>query len=220
MSYSPSYWRAELYLQGLKKKQEQIRPDIYEQELLDLFDDIYDFRKKEFKADIILSPNDLDYFFDYIEPVDNLRDYSVDLIGSRIYSYQQDKIKRLYSTDVPNLIMVNKDADSREKIVGRCSKEGQPYSLISTTVANNIVDNTVGYSAQEVMRELLYQYTAMNEAISLNCIPIYYLEPNTRISVEDASAGIHGDYVIKSLSVPLGGQNTMSISAIKALERI
>lgn len=220
VSYTPSDWRAELYLQGLKKKQEQIRPDIYEQELLDLFDDIYDFHKKEFKADIILSPNDLDYFFDYIEPVDNLRDYSVDLIGSRIYSYQQDKIKRLYSTDVPNLIMVNKDADSREKIVGRCSKEGQPYSLISTTVANNIVDNTVGYSAQEVMRELLYQYTAMNESISLNCIPIYYLEPNTRISVEDASAGIHGDYVIKSLSVPLGGQNTMSISAIKALERI
>ena len=220
VEYTPTDWRAELYLQGLRKKQEQIRPDIYEQELLDLFDEIYDFRKKEFKTDIILSPNNLTYFFDYIEPIDNLYDYSVDVIGSRIYSYQQDKIKRLYSTDVPNLIMVNKDAQSRESIVSRCSKEGQAYSLVSSTVASNIADNTVGYSAQEVMRELLYQYTSMNESINLNCIPIYYLEPNIRISVEDPSSDIHGDYVIKSLSVPLGGQGTMSISAIKALERI
>ena len=42
--YIPADWRAELYLQGLSKQARQERPDVYEQELLDLFDTIYNFK--------------------------------------------------------------------------------------------------------------------------------------------------------------------------------
>ena len=35
IDYTPSDWRAELYLQGLTKQKKGVRPDVYEQELLD-----------------------------------------------------------------------------------------------------------------------------------------------------------------------------------------
>ena len=43
VNYLPQDYRAEIYLRGLEKQAAQQRPDVYEQELLDLFDSIYDF---------------------------------------------------------------------------------------------------------------------------------------------------------------------------------
>jgi len=51
-------------------------------------------------------------------------------------------------------------------------------------------------------------------------MPIYHLEPNTRITVNDDDSDIHGDYIINSLTVPLTANGTMSISASRAIERI
>ena len=94
--YTPSDWRAEMYLQALVKQEQQIRPSVHEQELLDLFGDIYDFYNKRFKLDDVDNPNQLAYFFDYLEPSENLYDCSIESIGERPMSYQQDKIKKLY----------------------------------------------------------------------------------------------------------------------------
>ena len=220
--YTPTDWRAELYLEGLEKMKNQIRPDVFEQELLDLFDDIYDCQAKQFKADLVKHPNDLMYFFDYLEPVNKLYDYSVDVIGLKTMSVQEEKIKKLYNVDIPNYIMIdiNEDPATRSAIIERCKIEGQPYSNIDSSVAQYISVGTIGYTAEEVARNSLYQYTNYNESISLQTIPIYHLEPNTRITVKDLSSGIDGDFIIRSISLPLGGNGTMSISAGKALERI
>jgi len=51
-------------------------------------------------------------------------------------------------------------------------------------------------------------------------LPVYYLEPNIRITIRDAESGIYGDYMIKSFSLPLDVNGTMSLSCTKALERI
>ena len=75
-------------------------------------------------------------------------------------------------------------------------------------------------SAYEEIRKELYQYTNYNQQISLTALPIYYLEPNTRITIRDNKSGIFGDYMIKSISLPLDVNGTMSISCTKALERI
>ena len=220
--YTPEDWRAELYLQGLSKQQNGIRPDVYEQELLDLFDAIYNFKEKKFKADLVNNPNELQYFFDYLEPISHLYDCSVDLLNTKIYSYQQDKIIRLYNNDIPNVIILDlsMDMNSRAEIIERCEREGQLYSNVNADIYANIAVGTTGYSAEEVARELLYQYTNYNENISIQSVPIYYLDANTRITVYDQKAGIYGDYIIKSISLPIGADGTMSITANKALERI
>ena len=69
-------------------------------------------------------------------------------------------------------------------------------------------------------RELLYTHTQWGNAISLAGIPIYYLEPNHRITVNDNVSGIHGDYLINSISLPLDISGTMTLSCSKVLEKL
>ena len=222
-AYIAADWRAELYLQGLEKIKLQKRPDIYEQELLDLFDAIYDFREKKFKADMINKPNTLNYFIDFLEPVGSINDCSVDSLKSKIYSYKQDKVNKLYEANVPNVILININAEETEKrnaILARCEREGQPFSNVNNNIYSQIAFNTIGYSAESVARELLYQYTDYTSSINIQSIPIYYLDVNRRISIYDKVSNIYGDYIIKSISLPLDPKMTMSISATKALQRI
>ena len=69
-------------------------------------------------------------------------------------------------------------------------------------------------------RELLYTHTQWGNAISIAGIPIYYLEPNHRITVNDNVSGIHGDYLINSISLPLDISGTMTLSCSKVLEKL
>ena len=56
--------------------------------------------------------------------------------------------------------------------------------------------------------------------ISITSLPIYYLQPNTLIYVEDKESGIKGDYILNSFSLPLTYNGTMSISATKVYDPI
>jgi hypothetical protein len=51
-------------------------------------------------------------------------------------------------------------------------------------------------------------------------LPVYYLEPNTRIFVKDEDSGVEGEYIINKLTVPLAYNGTMSISATKAISNL
>ena len=232
VDYTPNDWRAELYLQGLEVAAGGGRPDIYQQELLDLFDSIYEWgyydasgvwqAEGRFKAGIVNKPNSLQYFMDYLEPVDKLYGITVDDIEPKIYSYQQDKVIKLYDNDVPDYIIIDEsmDNDYELEIMGKCDEQGQPHSVVDANLYKKLSIGTIGYSAQETARNFLYQYTTYNENISLSCIPIYYLDVNKRITVKDKKSGINGDYVIKTMTVPLSPASTMSITASRALDRI
>jgi hypothetical protein len=74
-------------------------------------------------------------------------------------------------------------------------------------------------SAFERIKELLFTHTNYNESINLSVIPIYHLEPNTRITVLDNSIGVNGDYLIKTIALPLTVNSTSNISATKCLEK-
>ena len=59
--------------------------------------------------------------------------------------------------------------------------------------------------------------TSYTNTISISCIPIYYLEPNTTIYIEDKESSIEGYYVINTISLPLTYNGNMTISASKAI---
>lgn len=236
IDYYTEDWRAELYMRGLEKiAHSQIRPDRYEQELLDLFDDIYNMAEKKYKQDAT-GPNVIKYFIDFLEPYNQFLDYSTDHVGIKTLSYQNNSIKRMYNTpDVPDVILIcegneafpiHEDekykegkTDGAEVLETKCNAIGQTYVHITKTLLSQIQEVTIGYSAHEVARDLLYQHTEYAESISMSAIPIYYLEPNNTITVVDQDSNISGDYVINSLNLPLG-DGTMSIEAIKCLRRI
>ena len=149
----------------------------------------------------------------------------VDALKTRVYSYQKDSINKMFDNEVPNVIIINGalDEETIDNMKEKYDRMGNQLYFV-TDAAHNIYDyileNVWGYSAQEVGRELLYQYTNYSETITIQCIPIYYLEANTRITVYNQKAGISGDYIIKSISLPIDVGGTMTINAVRALERI
>jgi hypothetical protein len=179
-------------------------------------------KQGRFKSDIVNKPNELQYFIDYLEPVDKLYGVTVDDVNPKIYSYQEDKINKLYLNTIPNFIVLDQSMDNNYKaiVAEKCDSEGQPYSIIENEVYSHFAIGTTGYAAQETARELLYQYTGYNETISIQCIPIYYLDVNRRITVRDIKSNIKGDYVINAITIPLTPDNVMSITATRALDRI
>ena len=64
----------------------------------------------------------------------------------------------------------------------------------------------------------LYLYCI--ESISINSIPIYHLQPNTRVMVYDEDSKINGEYLVNKITIPLTFNGTMSISAVKSAEII
>ena len=77
-----------------------------------------------------------------------------------------------------------------------------------------------GKSAKNKLSELLYQHSYCIESVTITTIPIYYLEPNTRIYLHDEETGLDGEYIVSKLSLSLSYNGTMSITATKAAENI
>ncbi|MDD7754101.1 MAG: hypothetical protein PUJ51_06290 [Clostridiales bacterium] len=77
-----------------------------------------------------------------------------------------------------------------------------------------------GKNAKDAFDELLYNYSYCVENISLTCLPIYYLYPNSRIKVIDKNTNINGEYLVSKITLPLTYNGTMNITATKAPERL
>lgn len=53
------------------------------------------------------------------------------------------------------------------------------------------------------------------ETINFNCLPIYLLDTNSKIKINDKDTGIEGYYLVESISIPLDVDGLMGISARK-----
>ena len=84
----------------------------------------------------------------------------------------------------------------------------------------NLLIVSQGVTIKDQLDTMLYNYGYCQENITLNCVPIYYLEPNTRIFVRDDKSKINGEYIITNISLPLTFDGLMTASATKATENI
>ena len=73
-------------------------------------------------------------------------------------------------------------------IIIKESKESEPDSG-----DNHQYEIGIAYTSEQQYR---YQYTNYNESITLTTTPIYYLDVNSRITVQDKKSGIYGDYYV------------------------
>ena len=117
-----------------------------------------------------------------------------------------------------------KTAGNLRKIIRqKAITQHQPYVMLKNKddyINDSISGGGVYNSAYYAIQDLLYQHTSYNENISIQTLPIYYLEPNNLITVRDNDSGIHGDFMINSISLPLDEKGTSSISATRALDKI
>lgn len=145
-----------------------------------------------------------------------LYQYAVDVIGRRAYSINDQEVKGIYFRATPSLLFVSTEY---EPVIGAEKLNYARINLVSPVI-DYFKISSQGKSAKEQLDMMLYESTYFQDSITISSIPVYYLEPNTRISVNDDASDIHGEYLIKSFSIQLSHDGLMSITATKAVDRI
>lgn len=170
------------------------------------------YREDFWNINVYEAPQLLNYWLEFLDGGE-LAQYSVKNIGPRSKAVNDSTIKAIYYRDTPSIIFVEAD-EERDK-----SKSGYRYFQ-----ANNIESmfsiSSQGKSAKDEIDSLIYNYSYAQESISISAIPIYYLQPNSRITINDDKTGISGDYIVSKVTLPLTYNGTMTLSATKAPERL
>lgn len=227
----PSDWRSELYFRGLVNASQPFVQNPYAAELNFEFPKIYDVlggatpaNEREYtgnyKTDI--QKTNYEYWIDFLEtdsatstPISQL---GVNNIGRRTKVVSDSKVTCLFNIEPPNYMYIEADGDVAAE---RTMIEPTGYEAIQVAqdVYKNITVGATQNSAYDKIKELIQTHTQYNESISLTTLPIYYLEPNTLIEVNHDEMGIHGNYLVKSISLPLTPNGTSNISATKCLQK-
>lgn len=184
--------------------------------------DDYIYYNNEITADgdpwnptISTNPELLNFWIDFIDPIAcGLEKYSVRQIGPRPKVVNENSVKAIYYREVPNILFEEPGTDKFTH------QPGYTYIYLNDALKNLFVMSGQGVSAKDKIEELLNNYTFMAEGVQISGVPIYRLDANTRISVKDVETGISGEYIISRISLPLGHNGTMSITASKAVELI
>lgn len=163
---------------------------------------------------IYLNPVVLDFWIDFLEADGELEKFSNQLIGNRPKVANDSHVKSVYYKETPSIIFT-----SFEKFEKEVKKDGYRYFLASN-LDDMFIRSAQGKSAKEAIDELLYNHSYCADNITLNTVPIYYLEPNTRIRLYNKETNIDGDYIVSKLTITLGAGKAMSISASKAPSRL
>lgn len=158
-------------------------------------------------------PQSLNFWIDFLDTEGDLSKYSVDAIGDRSQIVNNDKIKAIYYKDTPLVIFYN--SNSKEKVDTNREKTGYTYIPINNVEALFSISSQ-GQTAKDELENQLQNYTFATEAVSIIGLPIYYLEPNTRVLVKnDDDINLNGEYIVSRITLPLTHNGTMSISATK-----
>ena len=226
-------WRSELYLQGAAAEPLGISSNYYYPELAAEWPKIYDMKKNHyldaqgniiytggFKDEILANPSNMDYFLDFIDSDAAISQFNVNAIGRRSMVESNDGFNCVFEPIIPDYVIIESgQEDTREKRE-ECEKKGQAYIQVEPAIFNTLATGGASNGCFEEVKMLLYNYTGYNEQINLSMIPLYYLEPNIRIGVRDIEADISGDFIIKTISLPLAVGSTMSVSATRAIEKL
>lgn len=214
-------WRTELYLSGAQAEGFSLDTNNYYTELNNEWPKIYDIENGKFYDEYQKNISSLDYFLDFIDSSAAIGELSISNIGKRSKIVVDEDINCIFEREIPNLVMIDASQDSAIVTAQReeAQRKGQDYIQVSGAIYNLLAAGGTQNSAFERVKELIYQYTSYNESITLQCMPIYYLDANQRITVNDAKSNIYGDYMINSISIPFNVTSFMTISATRVLER-
>ena len=217
-------WRTQLYFQGLVANVLGTDSNYYFAQLYNEWPLIYDIRNKQFYDEVIKNPTQINYFLDFIDqPSAGIAELSVNNIGRRTQVINADKnVNCVFQAWIPDLILINLGLNEKEvkELKEECQKRGQPFYQMERVLYDATDIGGSRYSAYEEIRQVFHQYTKYNETISLQTLPIYYLQPNTRITIENAESNIYGDYIMDTLSFTLDNSSMLTINATKAPEKI
>ena len=225
-------WRSELYLQGVQAEPLGTDSNYYYTELLNEWPKLYNLRKEfyikngkkiytgGFYDEVLKTPSNIDYYLDFIDSSAAISQFNVSAIGRRQYVVNKNDINCIFEPTIRDFVIIeNGDPEETARKRRECEDKGQKYIQVDSSIFSLLVLGGSANSAYNEIKMILHEYTSYNESISIQCLPILYIEPNIRIGVQDVMSDMSGDYMISSISIPLDINGQMSISATRALER-
>lgn len=166
------------------------------------------------------------YFFDMIDAATSSTwgGYSVGSIGRRTNVDVSDSVNCTFAPETPAYAFINvtnMSTEERAEAIAELEGIAENIIQIGDTFYQNFATGGLKQSAYEQIKYDLQQYTSYQNTVSITARPSFYLEPNVRVFLNDQSTGTVGDYVLKTISIPLGSTgNNMSATLTKALEKI
>lgn len=217
-------WREELYRRALNAQvSNSVYDNYYDSELIAEWRNLYNPMNKNWDAtnhwnpDVFNDPGSINFWLDFIDTSSALGKYSIKNIGRRTKVVNNNDIKTVYNSEVPDVVFIEGlDQDLIVKYQGI----GQKFFILTNEYYDMFSISTTGTSCFDQIREMMYQNLCYNTTISLTCLPKYYIEPNNIIRVEDKDSNIYGNYQITQYSLPLTYNGTMSITATEVLTRV
>lgn len=211
-------WREYLYQYGQQAEANATDAGYYWKELKAEWRKLYS-EEGEWVDAVNTDPASLDYFLDFVDSSSSYGEWSVGNIGRRTVAVVDNDCTCIYNNDIPDIIFINPKEKTSEEIE-QLITDGYTICQLQDNYWDYIKVSSNNKSCYDRVRELLYEHLTLNESVTINALPIYWLEPNRKIELEDDESRIYGQYMIKSISIPLTSNGTMSIQATRALSRI
>ena len=223
-------WRSELYLQGVAAEPLGLKSNYYYTELANEWPKIYtldaeyigaeDYWVGAFNEDYLNDPRTIDYFLDFIDSSASISKFNISNIGRRTIVENNEGFNCVFETEVPDFVLIETGQPDTDAKREECIARAQQFIQVDSNVYKGLALGGLFNSCFNEIKMLLYEKTGYNESIQMSCLPLYYLEPNTRIGARDVDADIYGDYMLNSMSIPLRAGATMSINATRVTERL
>lgn len=234
-------WRTELYFQGVVAQTLGTHTNEYYAELKNEWPKIYNIKpdvlqngtyinNSDFKPEIFNDITQLNYFLDFIDTDSKIMQLAINNIGKRTIVLNDNSVNCVFEPNIPDIILIKTNGDiiidsqgeaiSETDILRQeCEQRNQNYYQVPDNIYDSLTLGGSFYSGYQVVRQMLHQYTSYNESISISCLPLYFLEPNTRISIFDDDTNIFGDYILTNYNFNIDSSSVMNFNAIKALEK-
>ena len=205
----------------------RIDTDYYFEELDAFWPQVYDLVDQKFigekeNAELLTSSlTDGNYFLDFIDSsTSDLGQFSVSAIGRRTDAVSSDTVNCLFAPEIPNIVFINADEDDKGRTKQQeCEDNGMPYTQVRGEIFYNLATGGYKNGAFDQVKYELYLHTTYQNSVSITGLPVFYLEPNSRIELNDTSTNTYGYYNLNTISIPLGPGNTMTVSCNQSIER-
>lgn len=135
------------------------------------------------------APELLNFWIDFYDGDAPLKQYSISNIGNRPKVVNNNKVSSIYFRNIPQVIFYKNNNYDPLNI-----RTGYTYINLSEGMEDLFTISSQGKSAQDELNELFNDYSYCTETVTMNTIPIYYLEPNTIAYIHNEESGINGKY--------------------------
>lgn len=171
-------------------------------------DELWD-KKTGWHINVSKAPDLLNFWFEmFNSDFTALSRYSVDKIGNRTKTLNDTKIKTLFNYNTPAIIL---------KYGNQNPAEREGYEILDLEMTEeefntNFVVSSQSLSAKNKIEELMEKHLFKNSSLSITTMPIYHLEPNSRIRVINSQMNLDSEYITSKLTIPLTYNGTMTIT--------